>query len=90
MAEIRAQIEEEVALTQGRTVLELLERHNLVRILWALGVGFFAIWSGHNAILLVSKCTCSQASPTIQGFSFSGIACPCIMIVNKIQRGDGY
>lgn len=54
MAEIRAQIEEEVALTNGRTILELFERHNLVRIIWALGVGFFAMWSGHNAILYVS------------------------------------
>lgn len=54
MAEIRTQIQEEVALTKGRTILELLERHNLVRILWALGVGFFGIWSGHNAILFVS------------------------------------
>lgn len=55
MAEIRAQIEEEVALTKGRTLLELFERHNFIRILWALGVGFFAMWCGHNTILVVSK-----------------------------------
>lgn len=51
MAEIRAQIEQEVALTKGRTLVELFERHNLMRLLWALGVGLFTMWSGHNAIL---------------------------------------
>lgn len=53
IAEIRSQIEEEVVLTKGRTAVELFERHNLVRVLLALGVGFFAMWSGHNAILYV-------------------------------------
>lgn len=43
MTEIRTQIQEELSATQGRTVRELLERHNLVRIMWALGVGLFAM-----------------------------------------------
>lgn len=55
MAEIRAQIDEEAALTKGRTIFELFERHNLIRILWAIGVGCFAMLCGHNAILYVSR-----------------------------------
>jgi hypothetical protein len=43
MAEIRAQIYEEVSATQGRSVRELLEKHNLIRLMWALGVGLFAM-----------------------------------------------
>lgn len=34
MAEIRAQISEELALTQGRTIRELFVPQNLVRLLW--------------------------------------------------------
>ena len=51
MAEIRAQIQEEVAATQGRSIREVFELHNFIRLLWALGVGLFAMWCGHNAIL---------------------------------------
>lgn len=43
LAEIRAQIHEELSTTQGRTVRELLERRNVIRIMWALGVGLFAM-----------------------------------------------
>lgn len=43
IAEIRAQIQEELAATQGRTTRELFERRNLIRISWALGVGLFSM-----------------------------------------------
>lgn len=43
MAEIRAQIHEEMAQTQGRTIRELFESKNLARLMWALGVGLFAM-----------------------------------------------
>lgn len=51
VAEIRAQIDLELALTKGRTLVELLERHNLVRVAWALAVTMFTMWCGHNALL---------------------------------------
>lgn len=51
MAEIRAQIEQELALTKGRTLVELFERHNFVRLLWALSIGLFIMWCGQNSIL---------------------------------------
>jgi hypothetical protein len=47
MAEIKAQLEEEISATQGRTVKEMFERHNFIRVLWALGIGFWAMWCGH-------------------------------------------
>lgn len=34
MAEISAQISEEMAATEGRTMTELFEKHNFVRLLW--------------------------------------------------------
>lgn len=51
MAEIRAQIDQELAIAKGRTVAELTKRHNFIRLLWALGIGLFSMWCGHNAIL---------------------------------------
>jgi hypothetical protein len=37
MAEIQAQIQEELSATNGRTVGELFQRQNFIRIMWALG-----------------------------------------------------
>jgi hypothetical protein len=34
MAEIKAQISEELAATKGRTAREMLEKHNITRLLW--------------------------------------------------------
>ncbi|KAI1075420.1 general substrate transporter [Whalleya microplaca] len=51
IAQIRAQIQEELTLTNGRTVRELFERHNFIRLMWSVGVGIFGVWCGHNAIL---------------------------------------
>ncbi|KAH8646769.1 general substrate transporter [Xylariales sp. PMI_506] len=66
LAEIRAQIEEEMSATQGRTVREMFERHNLIRLMWALGVGFFAMWCGHNAILYYAPTVFAQIGYTGQ------------------------
>ena len=45
LAEIRAQIDEELAITRGRSPKELLVRRNFQRLCWGLGAGFFSIWS---------------------------------------------
>jgi MFS family permease len=52
MAEIRAQIEEELALTNGRSIQEMFTKKNLQRLLWGMTVALFAMWCGHNAILV--------------------------------------
>ncbi|KAI9743874.1 MAG: hypothetical protein M1818_002608 [Claussenomyces sp. TS43310] len=51
MAEIKTQIEEEAAITKGRTIKELFIHGNIQRLGWGMGVAFFAMWCGHNAIL---------------------------------------
>ncbi|CAK7243802.1 MAG: hypothetical protein STHCBS139747_005330 [Sporothrix thermara] len=66
MAEIRTQIQEELAATEGRTVRELFERHNFIRLMWAFGVGLFAMWCGHNAILYYGPAVFAQIGYTAQ------------------------
>ena len=51
IAAIKAQIEEEIEATKGRTVKEMFAKKNFQRLMWALGVGLWAMWCGHNAIL---------------------------------------
>ncbi|KAF8855198.1 general substrate transporter [Acephala macrosclerotiorum] len=51
IAEMRAQIEEELALTNGRSIQELFTKKNFQRLLWGTTVALFAMWCGHNAIL---------------------------------------
>ncbi|CZR61664.1 probable high-affinity glucose transporter [Phialocephala subalpina] len=51
LAEMHAQIDEEVRATAGRSVKELLQRQNFVRLFWGCGVGFFTMWCGQTAIL---------------------------------------
>ncbi|KAI1408604.1 general substrate transporter [Hypoxylon sp. FL1857] len=51
MAQIRAQIQEELIIEKGRTIREIFERRNFIRILWSLAVGIFTMWCGHNSIL---------------------------------------
>ncbi|KAF7541896.1 hypothetical protein G7054_g225 [Neopestalotiopsis clavispora] len=56
MAEIRAQIHEEVAQTQGRTIRELFESKNLARL----------IYTGQNAALMASGVfTCIKFASTV-------------------------
>lgn len=52
LAEMKAQIDEEIALTNGRRVREMLKVRNLQRLLWGVSVAFFTMWCGHNAILV--------------------------------------
>jgi len=52
LAEMKAQIDEEIALTNGRRIREMLKVRNLQRLLWGVSVAFFTMWCGHNAILV--------------------------------------
>jgi hypothetical protein len=52
LAEMRAQIEEELATTNCRSIKEIFTKKNFQRLLWGMGVALFAMWCGHNAILV--------------------------------------
>lgn len=54
LAEMRAQIDEELALTNGRSIKEMFTPKNFQRLVWGLSVAVFAMWCGHNAILVCS------------------------------------
>ncbi|XXG95264.1 hypothetical protein Hte_001525 [Hypoxylon texense] len=66
MAEIRAQIQEELTIARGRTIREIFERQNFIRVLWALAIGVFAMWCGHNAILYYAPVVFAQIGYTSQ------------------------
>ncbi|RFU26579.1 hypothetical protein B7463_g9769, partial [Scytalidium lignicola] len=51
LAEMRAQIEEEIQATSGRSIKELFQYRNFIRLLWGCGVSFFSIWCGQTALL---------------------------------------
>jgi sugar porter (SP) family MFS transporter len=51
LAEIHAQIEEEIKATSGRSLKELLQRQNLFRVFWACGIMILAVGTGQTAIL---------------------------------------
>jgi hypothetical protein len=51
LAEIRAQIEEEIQATPGRSLQELFQRRNFLRLVWGCGISFFSIWGGQTALL---------------------------------------
>lgn len=51
LAEMQAQIEEELEATAGRSLKELSQRRNLLRLVWGCGVSFFSIWGGQTALL---------------------------------------
>lgn len=51
LAEMHAQIEEEISATSGRSVAELFQRRNFIRLMWGCFVSFISIWCGQNAIL---------------------------------------
>lgn len=51
LAEMHAQIEEELKSQAGRSVTELLQSKNFIRLLWGCGMSFFSIWTGQTAIL---------------------------------------
>ncbi|KAI8961341.1 general substrate transporter [Daldinia sp. FL1419] len=85
MAEIRAQIQEEVAIARGRTIREIFERKNFIRLLWSLAVGIFAMWCGHNAILYYAPIVFAQIGYTSQDSALmvSGIF-TCIKFVSTL------
>lgn len=51
LAEMHAQIEEEIQATAGRSFKELFQYRNFIRLMWGCGVSFFSIWCGQNALL---------------------------------------
>jgi sugar porter (SP) family MFS transporter len=51
LAEIHAQIDEEIQATSGRSIMELFQRQNFLRLLWGCGISFFSIWCGQTAML---------------------------------------
>jgi len=51
LAEIHAQIDEEIKATSGRSIKELLQRQNLIRVFWACGIMVLAVGTGQTAIL---------------------------------------
>lgn len=51
LAEMKAQIEEEIEATAGRSLKELFQRRNFIRLVWGCGVSFFSIWGGQTALL---------------------------------------
>ncbi|OTB10280.1 hypothetical protein K445DRAFT_70583 [Daldinia sp. EC12] len=85
LVEIRAQIQEEVAISRGRTIREIFERKNFIRLLWSLAVGLFAMWCGHNGILYYAPVVFAQIGYTGQNSALmaSGIF-TCIKFVSTI------
>jgi MFS family permease len=63
MAEIKAQIDEEIAATKGRSFKEMGQPKNLQRLFWGLGLVFWFIWGGHNAILYCEFCSTGYTAP---------------------------
>jgi sugar porter (SP) family MFS transporter len=51
LAEMKAQIEEEIQATAGRSLKELFQRRNFIRLVWGCGVSLFSIWGGQTALL---------------------------------------
>lgn len=51
LAEMQAQIEGEIQATAGRSMKELLQRRNFIRLIWGCGISFFSIWGGQTALL---------------------------------------
>ncbi|RDW76088.1 sugar transporter-2 [Coleophoma crateriformis] len=66
LAEMRAQLDEEVAQTNGRSIKEMFTPKNFQRLLWGLTVALFAMWCGHNAILYYGPSVFKQIGYTSQ------------------------
>ncbi|KAI0121036.1 hypothetical protein BJ170DRAFT_704626 [Xylariales sp. AK1849] len=64
--DIYSLLHKELGATQGRTICEVLERRHLLRLLWGLGIGSFAMWRGHIAILYYGPTDFAQISYTGQ------------------------
>ncbi|KAK6607656.1 sugar transporter [Botrytis cinerea] len=94
IAEMHAQIEEEIAATSGRSITELFQSRNLVRLVWGCGVSFFSIWCGHNGILYYGPTVFKQIGFTAQNaalfasgiFTCLKVAVTIIFLVGGIQH----
>ncbi|KAI9647783.1 hypothetical protein NHQ30_004171 [Ciborinia camelliae] len=82
IAEMHAQIEEEITATSGRSITELFQSRNLIRLVWGCGVSFFSMWCGHNGILYYGPTVFKQIGFTAQNAALfaSGIF-TCIKVV---------
>ncbi|KAF7954508.1 hypothetical protein EAE96_005629 [Botrytis aclada] len=85
IAEMHAQIEEEIAATSGRSITELFQSRNLIRLVWGCGVSFFSIWCGHNGILYYGPTVFKQIGFTAQNAALfaSGIF-TCLKVATTI------
>ncbi|TVY86777.1 putative quinate permease [Lachnellula willkommii] len=66
LAEMRAQIDEEVQATSGRSVKELFQARNFFRLMGGCGIGFFSVWCGQAAILYYAPTVFKQIGFTGQ------------------------
>ncbi|KAK5119140.1 hypothetical protein LTR85_007754 [Meristemomyces frigidus] len=93
LAEIRAQIEEEIASTNGRTVSEFLQKSNWRRLAWGIAVPFWSIWCAHNAILYYGPSVFKQIGYTSQNAALlaSGVitvvkfVCTALFLLGGVQ-----
>lgn len=93
LAEIRAQIEEEIASTNGRTLSEFLQRSNWRRLAWGIAVPFWSIWCGHNAVLYYGPSIFKQIGYTSQNAALlaSGVItvvkflCTALFLLGVVQ-----
>ncbi|KAG4437575.1 hypothetical protein IFR05_006962 [Cadophora sp. M221] len=69
LAEMKAQIDEEVEMTDGRRLREMFKVRNLQRLMWGVSVAFFTMWCGHNAILYYGPAVFKQIGFTSQNSS---------------------
>ncbi|KAH6717214.1 general substrate transporter [Leptodontidium sp. MPI-SDFR-AT-0119] len=69
LAEMKAQIDEEVEMTDGRRLGEMFKVRNLQRLMWGVSVAFFTMWCGHNAILYYGPAVFKQIGFTSQNSS---------------------
>lgn len=85
LAEIHAQIDEEIQATSGRSIKELLQSRNLMRLFWGCGIGFFSIWSGQTALLYYGPAVFKQIGFTGQNPAlFASGMFTCIKVVVTI------
>lgn len=75
LAEMHAQIEEEIRATSGRSIKELFQRQNFFRLLWACGIMVLAVGTGQTAILYYAPTVFKQIGFTGQnpGLLASGV-----------------
>ncbi|KAH6681817.1 general substrate transporter [Halenospora varia] len=66
LAEIHAQIEEEIRTTAGRSIKEIFQRRNFARLMWGCFVAFMSIWCGQTAMLYYAPSVFKQIGFTGQ------------------------